>query len=218
MINNTQILTLVIAFLQILSCAGRAPEMSPREFYPDGGEISLFDGEVLGYWGKSEYNYGGKIEVKDSCIIVGMGRELSGITWNGPVLRMNYEINLDAIRLEGYDFFCGLTFPYDSTYCSLIVGGWGGSTTGLSNINDYDAAENETTDYVPFNANQWYHIRLRVRKNRIAAWIDDKNIVNLQTTGKKINIRFDIEESLPLGIATYQTKAGFKNITLKKLK
>ena len=79
--------------------------MSPQEFYPDGGEISIFDGDVLGYWGKSEYKNGGEIEVKDSCIIVGMGRELSGITWNGPVLQMNYEINLDAIRLEGYDFF-----------------------------------------------------------------------------------------------------------------
>ena len=215
--NKSLIIHTFISTLLIFSCAARKPQISPEEFFHAGMETSLFNGTTLGYWEKSDFFYGGKIEVQDSSIIIGMGGYLSGITWNGPLLRMNYEINLDAIRLEGNDFFCGLTFPYDSTYCSLIIGGWGGTTIGLSNVNDYDASENETNNWMPLKDNQWYHIRLQVTDDQIVAWVDDKNMVDLQTTGKKIDIRFDIEESIPLGIATYWTKAAIKNITIKNL-
>ena len=39
------------------------------------------------------------------------GNPLSGITWQGKALpRDNYAIELDAMKLDGIDFFVGLTF------------------------------------------------------------------------------------------------------------
>ena len=54
--------------------------------------------------------------------------------------REDYEVSLEARRLEGTDFFCGLTFPVGKEPCTLIIGGWGGTTVGLSNVDDYSAA------------------------------------------------------------------------------
>jgi hypothetical protein len=47
---------------------------------------------------------------------------------------MNYEIKLEAKKVTGNDFFCGMTFPVGDSFCSFIVGGWGGPVVGLSSI------------------------------------------------------------------------------------
>ena len=57
----------------------------------------------------------------------------------------DYEVTLEAMRVDGNDFFCGMTFPAGKDPCTLIVGGWGGTVVGLSSINGMDASENETT-------------------------------------------------------------------------
>ena len=46
--------------------------------------------------------------------------------------KINYEVALDAMRVSGSDFFCGLTVPVNDSFCSLIVGGWGGGLGGVS--------------------------------------------------------------------------------------
>ena len=61
---------------------------------------------------------------------MGMGY-MTGITWTNEMPRMGYEISLEAMRVEGSDFFCGLTFPVGKDYLSLIVGGWGGRRGGV---------------------------------------------------------------------------------------
>ena len=55
-------------------------------------------------------------------------------------------------------------------------------------------------------------------KPQIEAWIDKEKMLDLETADRKITMRFgEIERSVPLGIATYQTKAAFRNIRLRKL-
>ena len=147
-----------------------------------------------------------------------MGAELSGINWtNAEVLpKINYEIELDAMKLEGSDFFCGLTIPYSNSFFSLIVGGWGGGIVGISNLNGADASENDTTRNLYFERNRWFHIRVRVTPEKIEAWIDQDKVVDLEIDGRRISMRGgDIERSIPLGIATWQTSAVVKNIRLK---
>jgi hypothetical protein len=180
--------------------------------------ISLFDGKHLGYWSKTAFKNSGNVEVNNSCIVLNAGRPMTGITWKGPVVRMKYEIHLDAMRIEGNDFFCGLTFPVGLETCSFIVGGWGGQTVGLSSIDNYDAHQNITTDYMSFESDRWYHIRLRVTPDKIEAWIDDRKIVNVITTGHYLSIRDEVRLSKPLGIATYWTKAALKNISIATFK
>jgi hypothetical protein len=182
-----------------------------------GEEISLFDGQTLGRWTVTDFGGQGEVHIKDEAICLEMGNYATGITWSGPVVRMNYELTLDAMRVEGHDFFCGLTFPVGENPCSLILGGWGGSLCGLSSIDYFDASENETTRMVRFENGTWHHVRLRVVPNRIRAWLDDESLVDLDITGRKIGIRLEMDLCQPLGIATWATTGAVRNIRLKKL-
>jgi hypothetical protein len=181
------------------------------------GEISLFDGCTLGQWKPTDFGGQGDVYVKDGAIYLGMGNYMTGVTWTGPVVRMNYEITLDAMRVQGHDFFCGLTFPVADHPCTLILGGWGGNVCGLSSIDHFDASENETTRLITFETGRWYHVRLRVVPNRIQAWLDGESLVDVDTTGRNIDIRFEVDLSQPLGVATYATTGAIRNIRLKRL-
>jgi hypothetical protein len=179
--------------------------------------VSLFDGKTLGQWKITEFGGQGNVYIKDGSIFLEMGNDMTGVTWTGPVVRMNYEIGLEAMRVMGSDFFCGLTFPVEENPCSLILGGWGGSVCGLSNIDYYDAANNETTRVVNFESGRWYRVRLRVTPDKIEAWLDDEQLVDTVIKGRHISIRPEVDLCQPLGISTWRTTGVVRNISLTKL-
>lgn len=188
--------------------------------------VALFDGRDLGGWKKTDFDEGGAVRVENpfrggpGAIVIEAGADLSGVTWSreAELPRNNYEITLEAMKIEGHDFFCGLTFPVGDTGCTLIVGGWGGMVVGLSSLDDMDASENETTSAMEFAPNRWYRIRLRVTPEKIGAWVDNREMFDVEVKERKIGLRWgDIEKSLPLGIATYQTKAAVRDIKLRRL-
>ena len=197
----------------------------PTAIAASDGE-ALFDGKTLAGWAPSSFEGEGAVKVmnpfKDGrgAIILEKGTTLSGITWTrgGALPRMNYEITLEAMKLEGSDFFCGLTFPVGKSACSFIVGGWGGTVVGLSSIDHSDASDNETSQNMEFDSNRWYRIRVRVTDKKIEAWINDEQKVELETKGRIISLRpGDIQQSLPLGIASYMTRAALRDIRLRRL-
>lgn len=178
---------------------------------------SLFDGKTLTGWKETDFAGRGEVRIEDGLLILDSGL-LTGVTWTNDVPKIDYEINVDAMRVNGNDFFCGLTVPFHDSHFSLIIGGWGGGVTGISSIDGFDASENETTDYLRFVSDKWYHVRLRVTDHQIEAWLDEKKLVDFDTTERVIELRFgEIELSAPLGFASYSTKAALKNITLTKL-
>lgn len=178
----------------------------------------LFDGKTLTNWKSTEFGGEGKVAVKDGTIVLDMGSNMTGITWTGGELpHTNYEVELEAMRLSGSDFFCGFTFPVGDSHCSFIVGGWGGTMVGLSSLDDADASENETSTLINFESNRWYRIRVRVEPDRIRTWIDDKPVVDADIKGRKVSIRWEVDESRPLGIATWLTSAALRNIRLRAL-
>jgi len=120
--------------------------------------------------------------------------------------------------VAGNDFFCGMTFPVEKEPCTLIVGGWGGTTVGLSSINRKDASENQTTTYMNFEKDRWYRITLIVKKDTIRAFIDDKKVVDY-ARGKNdvLSIRPEVVLSKPFGIASWYTTAALKDIRLEKI-
>ncbi len=182
-----------------------------------GEQARLFDGSGLGQWKVTNFGGQGDVYVKDEAIFLEMGSYATGITWTGPVIRMNYEITLEAMRVEGNDFFCALTFPVADKPCTLVLGGWGGTLCGLSTIDYYDASENPTTTFYSFKKQTWYHVRLRVVPNRITAWLDGEVLVDLDTTNRRIDIRAEMDLCQPLGIATWVTTGAVRNIHLTKL-
>ena len=100
----------------------------------------LFNGQNLNGWEITNFGPQGPVYVSGDAIILGMGDGCTGITWKGDFPVSGYEVTLEAKRVEGNDFFCGMTFPAGNMPCTFIVGGWGGTVVGLSSINGYDAS------------------------------------------------------------------------------
>lgn len=181
---------------------------------------TLFDGATLKNWKITEFGGTGDIEIKDQSIILHMGAILTGITFTNvsALPKTNYEISLEAMKIDGSDFFCALTFPVGESHCSFVVGGWGGGVVGISSIDGMDASENETTKYMNFDKGKWHRIRVRVTPVKLNAWINDEQLVDQSIEGRRISMRpGEIELSQPLGIATFQTSAAVRNIRLRKL-
>ena len=192
----------------------------PSRRYPAGGGDwkPLFNGKNLDGWTASDFAGHADPDVEDGAIVIPMGVTLTGVTYGGDVPKMDYEVEVQAKRAQGSDFFCGITFPVDDTFASLIIGGWGGGTCGISSLDEKDAAHNSTTTYHKFNKDQWYTIRLRVTAHKLEAWVDKEKIVDVDTTGKKIALRQDIDAGKPFSIATYQTTAALKDIRIRSVK
>ncbi len=179
---------------------------------------SLFDGKSLKGWKVTKFGGEGEVHVKDGRMILDMGADLTGVTTTHKVPHIDYEVSLEAMRVDGTDFFCGLTFPVKKDSCSLILGGWGGGVCGLSSIDSMDASENETTTFRSFKNGKWYRVRLRVTEKKIEAWIDDKQIVDQAITDRRISVRLEVDLSKPFGLACWQTTAALRNIRIRKLK
>ena len=212
--------TALLAATAIAAGPTTRPAGGPTTRPADKNVTQLFDGKTLKNWKPTEFGGEGEVSVEDGRIVVGAGSTLSGVTWNGGDLpKVNYEIELDAMKLNGSDFFLALTFPYKNSAASLVLGGWGGSLIGISSINGNDAANNEHTTTRDFPKDKWFHVRLRVTPDRIKAWLDrdeENPILDVDTTNVEISTRADIDAARPLGLSTFQTAAAYKNITLKK--
>lgn len=195
-----------VAFVPSIAGADEAkkPEGPPPQPLVDRWEVIRFGGE-------------GPVEIGKQLIKLGMGDPLTGIRWTGKVPTEHYEIELEGRRTEGFDFFCGLTFPIGKGHASLILGGWGGGVVGLSSINEQDASSNETTQFMQFEDNQWYKIRVRVTGEQVTAWVDDKVIVDVPREDRAFSVRYEMDPTLPLGIAVYQCSSEFRNLKLRAI-
>lgn len=197
------------------TAAPQAPADAPEP--EDNGGEPLFDGQSLKGWKVTGFAARGEVEVKDGKIILHQG-VMTGVNYTNEMPRMDYEVSYEACRVDGSDFFASLTFPVGDSHCTLITGGWGGGVVGISSIDSMDAAENETTQFVPFENGKWYRFRVRVTKDKLEAWVDTKQVVNVNTRGKKLDVRpGEIEESRPFGFATWASTGAIKNVRLKRL-
>jgi hypothetical protein len=198
------------------SLAGADPAQTGKG--SESGWQPLFDGKTLANWQSTKFGGEGAVKVENGQIILEAGGALTGITWVGPELpHTNYEIALQAMRVEGRDFFAGVTFPVADSFCSLILGGWGGTVVGLSSINLMDASENSTSQSVDFESGRWYNIRIRVTPAKIEAWLDERQIINQDLEGNKIGTRIEVDLSQPLGVASWRTKSALRDLRLRRL-
>jgi len=183
----------------------------------NGAWRELFDGKTLKGWTVTNFGGEGRVEIDEGRIVLGFGSDLTGITWKGPMPHVDYEVKLEARREEGSDFFCGLTFPVNDLFCSLILGGWGGTVVGLSSIDGLDASENETSRLMNFDLNKWYAVSLKVTSQKIEAWIDGIKIIDQEIAGRKLSIRPEVELSRPFGLASWRTRAALRKIAVRKI-
>jgi hypothetical protein len=207
---------IIMSLLLFTGCTGRQKEVkdtSPVQ-YQETDSTYIFNGRDLVGWEITNFGPQGPVYVSGNEIILGMGDGCTGVTYTDIFPVQNYRVTLDAKRVAGNDFFCGMTFPVGKDPCTLIVGGWGGTLVGLSSINGYDASENETTTRMNFETGRWYRIALEVREENIKAFIDDSLVVDFTRNGKKLSIRPEVELSRPFGIASWNTTAALRNIRM----
>jgi hypothetical protein len=195
-----------------LLCAGCAFAQPADEKW-----VSMFDGKTLAGWKETEFTRHGVVKVENGNIVFDKGT-LTGMNWTRPFPKSNYEVRLEAMKVEGSDFFAGITFPVKESHCSWIVGGWGGQVVGLSSIDNYDASENETSVSRTFETGKWYSLSFRVTDGWIQAWIDGEKLIEISTEGRKISLRpGEIELSAPFGIASYSTKTNLRKLEYRTI-
>jgi hypothetical protein len=200
------------------AAANRLKEFAAKPSAPFEGTgwESIFDGQSLAGWKETAFAGRGEVQVESGLLVLNMGDPFTGVNYTNEAPKMNYEVALDAMRVMGSDFFCGLTLPVGESHCSLIVGGWGGGLVGISSLDGMDASENETTKFVSFEQGRWYRIRLRVTPGRIEGWIDNEKLINVLLEDRRISVRpGDIELSKPFGLAAWQTTAALRQIKIR---
>jgi hypothetical protein len=187
----------------------------------EGPWISLVPEEGNGDWVAAAFGGEGETVWEGGTLRIIRGVDLTGMRWEGALPESPYEIRLEARKMLGDDFFCGLTVPVrgEEGCVTLIVGGWGGATVGISSIDGMDASqENGTTSYHKFEKEQWYGIRMVIRENHLEAWIDAEQVVSVDTTGREIGLREGMIELVsPLGVAGYQTDVEMRGLEWRKL-
>jgi hypothetical protein len=211
------ILMLYLIFFMSCSCRQNSQKQEQPAIIEKRDSSLLFDGKTLQGWEITNFGPQGPVYVSGGEIILGMGDGCTGITWKGDFPTSNYEVSIDAMRVAGNDFFCGMTFPFGKYPCTLIVGGWGGTTVGLSSIDGMDASENSTTTLMKFEKNHWYHISIIVTETQIRAMIDSIKVVDFTIGNNKLSIRPEVELSKPFGIASWNTTAAIRNIRVNRI-
>jgi hypothetical protein len=185
-----------------------------------GDPVALFNGKDLTGWkvqDKYDFEDHGKVYVKDSVVYLEEGKPMTGIAWQGDFPTSNFEVSVEAKRISGDDFFCGMTFPVGDSWVTWINGGWGGSVVGLSNVDGYNASENSTSTGRSFESNRWHRFRLRVSDEKIECWIDQDQLIDLERKEHKFSVWDEQAPIKPFGVATWHTGGALRNFTLKRL-
>ncbi len=179
---------------------------------------TIFDGKSLAGWQETDFAGRGAVQVVGGELRLGAGAILTGVTYTNTLPRVNYEVEYEAMKLEGVDFFAALTFPVGKAHATFVNGGWGGSVTGVSSVDGMDASENDTTKTIGYEKGRWYKFRLRVTAEKIEAWVDAEKLVDQPIKDRAISMRAgEIELSAPLGFANFQTSSALRNIRLRAL-
>ena len=206
------------ATMLLSSCGGERPEKA------GGGEpVALLEGEWAKPWVSTDIPNQGEVTVgEDGVLRMGAGKPMTGAVlksgdrgFDFPV--RDYVVEFEARRVEGSDFFAALTFPVGSekTCATLVLGGWGGSLVGISNIDHLDASENRTRAEIGFENGRWYAVKLEVTAAGIRVWIDGRIVVNAATAGRVIGMRAgDIERCVPFGFASFWSVGEVRELTV----
>jgi hypothetical protein len=202
--------------MTILRLVSLALLLSSAPLLAEDATISLFDGKTLGKWEAVNLGSDGKVWVDEAGgeLRLDQGEPLTAVVWKGEVPAVsNYEITLEAKKINGDDFFLALTIPVKDTHCTFVCGGWGGGLVGISSINGMDASENESATVESFEKGVWYPIKVRVTDRFISCWVGERELVSINLEGITLSMRAgDIEECVPLGLATYQTWGAYRNL------
>jgi len=198
-----------------------APEAEPRGEAPKaGGWRSLFDGKTLRGWRKStrgKFARPGAVLVEDGAIVVGGGRPWTAVVCTQKLPTLDYELELEARRVNGLEDFCDMLFPVGTGYGRLMAGGDGGGRLAVSVKTPVAEGEGTVRTWRRFHSDRWYRLRLRVSRARFEVFVDDQRLLDAPTASTGVELRDGYEDLVPLGIFTWNTRSHVRNIRFRRL-
>lgn len=185
---------------------------------------ALLEGDLAQAWRPAGIPEEGAVRLDAAELSVGIGLPMTGAKFTrwqeAGIPDTNFCIEYETMRVEGEDIFGMCTFPVGShqAHATFVIGGWGGTLTGVSSINFKDASENQTRGEQMFENQRWYRVRLEVTPDVIRAWVDDKPVVNASIKGRHVSLRPGfIDHCLPFGFATWNTLAKIRHVVIRRL-
>jgi hypothetical protein len=213
----------MFAIVISLGCATQAPQPQPQPETETNAPAKP-DDDVLYLsserWQKQttgDFEWSGEVEVSEDTVKMAEGEPYTGVRWPGSVPRENYEIELEARRTKGSDIFCGLTVPVGDEHVSFILGGWGDCVVGLSNVDDFNASENDTTESMGFTNGDWYRVKMRVTPERIDCWIDGKQVVECERAEHTFSTYEALRPLHPLGVFTWMSSGEIRSAEVRRI-
>ncbi|MFN3241013.1 MAG: DUF1080 domain-containing protein [Planctomycetota bacterium] len=191
------------SLLLLAACAAPPPAAPWRE---------LFDGRSTAGWTATNFGGEGPIEVVDGALRFDFGSPMTGLTWAGEPPSGDYDLEVVAARVDGTDFFCGLTFPVGDAHLTLVLGGWGGSLCGISNLDGEDAANNDSKRLFRFENGRDYRVLVQVRADHLDVQLDGEPFLHVPLSSRALSLRPEVELCTPLGIASFATRARVRSI------
>ena len=211
----------LLLFLSTFVLSGCCTAYEPT---PKSEPVDLLPGN-MDQW--QSINFGGEGDViyKDGALDLDYGNPLTGVLYKGDIVKLfgedleNYVITCQAQRVEGVDMFLGVTFPVGKDgSVSLVLGGWAGAITGISNLDGLNASENDTTQYHNMPEGQWFKVKIMVTTEKIECWLDDKKLVNVKRSDyEKFDTHGAVVDTKPFGLFNYSTWGRVKNLKVWKL-
>ena len=200
---------------RVLTLAGALPWLVPT--FGRGAETtSMFDGETLGAWKPIVFGGEGEVAIVNGAIRLDRGNDLTGVVWTGKLPGPSYRLQMEAMRVDGSDFFCAVTVPVGRSHCTFVVGGWGGTVVGFSSLDGLDASENETSHTVTFENHHWYQVAVDVTPTHIKGLIDGKVVAEAAIAGRDVDVRIEMLPCRPIGLASWRTVSDIRSITLEE--
>jgi len=204
--------------LQASACLLLAACVSSAATSPSAPWEALLDctarDPMLG-WQATPFGGQGELEFSHDTLLFHAGYPLTGITRTGSLPQIPFEMELVCRRKVGNDFFCGLTFPVQQGHLTLILGGWGGATCGLSNLDGEDASRNESTFYLWTPPEQTMHVRLVVEAEGLRVWLDGELRLIQNLKGVRCEVRPEMLPCLPLGFACFSTRSELDHMRMR---
>lgn len=194
--------------LGVSSCAGGPAAADWRP---------LFDGASLAGWEATGFGGDGEVRVEDGAIRMDMGSPLTGITRRDGVPSGAYELRVVAARMLGNDFFCALTFPVGNDHLTVVLGGWGGTVCGFSNLDGLDANHNGSRALRSFETGRDYELVVRVDADSVTATVDGTPLARTDRTGVRIGLRNEMLPCVPLSVSAFSTEARVRSIAWRPL-
>ncbi len=196
-----------------------APASKGPALVPDAeGWMSMFDGRTLGGWRVVEggpFTRHGRVSVENKQITLERGDPQTGIAWSGDFPRVDYEVALDVMRLDGANDFATLVFPHLANSTRLLCT-WGPSTMAVE-VDGKAGEGNPTARTVAVKDSQWYRLRLRVTAPRLEVWLDDEKVVDLSTAGQSLTLHPDCLPLQPFGIYSWLTRSAVRNLRFRRV-